>query len=69
MSASEWNRDQSIGEAAQRKWEQERGGKIADALARLIEADPHQWSARPCQTCRAASALLDRPFGCSARAK
>lgn len=51
MSASEWHRDQSTGEKAQREWEQERqeGRRIADALARLLEADPHQYSTRPCQ--------------------
>jgi hypothetical protein len=38
-----------------------------EVIARLIEADPHQWSSRPCQTCRAISATLGRPFGCSAR--
>jgi peptide methionine sulfoxide reductase MsrB len=40
---------------------------IAEALARVLEADPHQWGHRPCSTCTAASALLGRPFGCSAK--
>ncbi len=40
-----------------------------DAAFRLIEEDPHQWSSRPCQTCRAISNLIGRPFGCSARSK
>lgn len=43
--------------------------QIADAVARLIEADSHQFSTRPCQTCRAVSSLLARPFGCSARSR
>lgn len=30
----------------------------------LLEADPHQWSTRPCQTCQAVSALAGYPFGC-----
>lgn len=41
----------------------------AEVICRLIEADPHQWSTRPCQTCISVSALLGRPFGCSAEAK
>jgi hypothetical protein len=31
----------------------------------LIEADPHQWSERPCSTCQTISTLIGRPFGCS----
>lgn len=38
--------------------------KISETVARLFEADPHQYSSRPCQTCRAISSLLNRPFGC-----
>ena len=30
----------------------------------LIEGDPHQWSSRPCQTCRAVSQLARIRFGC-----
>lgn len=41
--------------------------QIADACARLWEADPHSFSTRGCSTCRAVSGLLARPFGCSAR--
>ncbi len=37
-----------------------------DAALKLIEADPHQWSPRPCQTCSAVTALVGRPFGCRA---
>lgn len=39
---------------------------VADAAFRAIEADPHQWSTRPCGTCRLVTALLQRPFGCDA---
>lgn len=39
-------------------------GVIAEAVARVFEVDPHQFSSRPCETCLAVSALLDRPFGC-----
>jgi len=41
--------------------------RITDAVLRLIEKDPHQWSARPCQTCASVSALIGRPFGCNAK--
>lgn len=39
-----------------------------ELLARLVEADPHQWSTRPCQTCTTASSVLGRSFGCVAKA-
>jgi hypothetical protein len=29
-----------------------------------LQADPHQWSNRPCPTCRAISGLVGRKFGC-----
>jgi hypothetical protein len=47
---------------------QERGTPILEAVARLIESDPHSWSSRPCGTCISISALMNRPFGCSAKA-
>jgi len=39
---------------------------IVDAALKLIEADPHQWSGRPCSTCRAVTHLVGRRFGCDA---
>ncbi len=42
---------------------------IFDAIANLIYADPHQWSKRPCTTCRAITALLGEPFGCDRHRK
>lgn len=30
----------------------------------LLQADPHQWSTRPCSTCQAISKIVSRPFGC-----
>jgi hypothetical protein len=36
------------------------------AALNLIQADPHQWSTRPCATCRAITKLIDEPFGCYA---
>ena len=35
----------------------------------LIQADPHQWSQRGCQTCKVISELINRPFGCILYAK
>ena len=35
-----------------------------DSILSLIQEDPHQWSSRPCPTCRAIGAMIDRPFGC-----
>ena len=34
------------------------------ALADLLYEDPHQWSTRPCGTCRTASGLIGKPYGC-----
>jgi hypothetical protein len=39
-------------------------GLVLDPVLRLWESDPHQFSERPCQTCRSISALVRRPFGC-----
>ena len=41
---------------------------IAKAALDLIQADPHQWSSRPCSTCHAVSSLLGKPFGCTLKA-
>lgn len=30
----------------------------------LIQNDPHQWSSRPCSTCRTISQMIEEPFGC-----
>lgn len=30
----------------------------------LLQVDPHQWSDRPCPTCRPISAIVGKPFGC-----
>jgi hypothetical protein len=48
-----------------------RDGRIL-ALERALgelEKDPHQFSTRPCATCRGVSVALFRPFGCSALAE
>ena len=37
---------------------------VMEAAMDLIQRDPHQWGTRPCQTCRAVTALLGKPFGC-----
>jgi hypothetical protein len=42
---------------------------VEAVVCRLIEADPHGWSTRPCQTCTAISALTRRDFGCVRKAK
>ena len=40
---------------------------IPAAALDLIYKDPHQWSDRPCGTCRTVSALIGQPFGCDRR--
>lgn len=42
---------------------------VLEAVAGALEADPHQFSTRPCATCRAVSGMLGRDFGCVARAR
>ncbi len=39
-------------------------GIIMDSVVEIIALDGHQWSDRPCQTCRAVTGLIGRPFGC-----
>ncbi len=34
------------------------------AVLDLIQGDPHQWSNRPCPTCRPITKMIGRPFGC-----
>ena len=41
---------------------------LLQSVVKLIEADPHQWSKRPCGTCAAVSTIIGRPFGCQAKA-
>lgn len=42
---------------------------LAETVAQLLERDPHHFSSRPCPTCTAVSALVDRAFGCERRGK
>ena len=36
-----------------------------DAALDTIQGDPHQWSKRPCPTCRAITTTFGRDFGCT----
>lgn len=38
---------------------------VIEPALRLLEADQHTYSARPCSTCRSISAIIGRPFGCA----
>lgn len=42
---------------------------VTKAAIELIQADPHQWSSRPCQTCRSVTAITGIDFGCVRYAK
>lgn len=44
-------------------------GLIVDSILALLQQDPHQWSARPCSTCRAITSLRGSEFGCYLYAK
>ena len=41
---------------------------VIEAVLQALEEDPHQWSKRPCPTCRFISSILNRPFGCITKA-
>ena len=43
--------------------------EVLDAILRLLQDDGHQWSRRPCQTCRAISSLAGYSFGCIKKAE
>jgi hypothetical protein len=38
---------------------------LVDAILNTLQDDPHQWSERPCPTCRAITGLRGKPFGCN----
>lgn len=42
---------------------------VITPVLRLLQGDPHQWSKRPCATCRAVSSIVGEPFGCLLFAK
>jgi len=77
MSSSEWHKDQDDAAAAEmeRRREASVAGRedallraLAESVASVVESDPHQFSTRPCQTCRVVSGLLGRSFGCERKA-
>ncbi len=37
---------------------------LAESMAKILEANPHQWFSQPCESCMIISNLLGRPFGC-----
>ncbi len=42
---------------------------LMDTILNLLQNDPHQWSTRGCQTCKAISSIVGHPFGCYLYAK
>ncbi len=38
---------------------------LMETVLSLIQDDPHQWSKRPCPTCRAVSSMIGTDFGCN----
>ena len=42
---------------------------LIEPILSLIYNDPHQWSTRPCSTCKAITSIVGRPFGCILKAK
>jgi len=37
---------------------------IVEPILSLLQNDPHQWSTRPCSTCRTITIITGKPFGC-----
>lgn len=37
---------------------------ITEPMLRLLQDDPHQWSDRPCATCKSISSIIGADFGC-----
>lgn len=37
---------------------------LMEAVLNLIQKDPHQWSDRPCETCRTITHIIGNEFGC-----
>ena len=37
---------------------------LMEAVLGIIQNDSHQWSMRPCQSCRTISSIIGEPFGC-----
>ena len=37
---------------------------LTDSILELLYFDSHSWGTRPCQTCKAITGLLGKPFGC-----
>jgi hypothetical protein len=42
---------------------------LIEPILTLLQNDPHQWSTRPCPTCRAITSIIGKPFGCILKAK
>jgi hypothetical protein len=40
---------------------------LLEPVLRLWESDPHQFSSRPCATCKSITAIVGRPFGCECK--
>lgn len=45
-------------------WLRAMAATLFDGALSVIEADPHQWSARPCASCRVVGGIVGRNFGC-----
>jgi hypothetical protein len=67
-SIEDGNKRRLIGEVieayAENKIEQFKRNILGDTILNLMQEDPHQWSMRPCATCRTISTIIDKPFGC-----
>ena len=37
---------------------------VTEPMMRLLQDDPHQWSDRPCATCKSISSMIGTDFGC-----
>ena len=37
---------------------------MMDSVLEIVQDDPHQWSTRPCTSCKTITSLIGKPFGC-----
>ncbi|KKN55596.1 hypothetical protein LCGC14_0580680 [marine sediment metagenome] len=37
---------------------------LFESIIEVLYADPHQWSTRPCITCKTVTSITGKPFGC-----
>ena len=37
---------------------------LIEPILKLLQDDPHQWTSRPCTTCKTITSMIGESFGC-----